>query len=154
MKKLKIARIENNMTQEDLANAIGISRTFMSHIENGIHNPTLNVCKSICYVLNKSLDDLFFEPSINGQINEIESRWYSFHTDAIPAAHVKKNLENKIAEKEYEKYFEAIKTDINHNPYELQIKMKMSYQTWEFLKSVEGINKMGQIVRSAKYQRV
>lgn len=59
--KMKIARIECNMKQVDLANAIGVTRQTISLIESGNYNPTLNLCLAICKTLNKTLDELFWE---------------------------------------------------------------------------------------------
>ncbi|MEG2290852.1 MAG: helix-turn-helix transcriptional regulator [Clostridium sp.] len=60
-KKMKIARLEMDMNQEDLANAVGVTRQTIGMIESGKYNPTLNLCVSICKVLNKTLNDLFWE---------------------------------------------------------------------------------------------
>lgn len=62
---LKVARVEKDMTQKDLAEAVGISRQTVHAIEKGEYNPTIKLCRRICYVLDKSLDDLFWtdEPS-------------------------------------------------------------------------------------------
>lgn len=60
-KKIKIARIECDMNQTDLANAVGVTRQTIGLIEAGDYNPTLNLCIAICRVLGKTLDDLFWE---------------------------------------------------------------------------------------------
>jgi putative transcriptional regulator len=59
--KLKMARAEKDMTQEELADAIGVTRQTISLIEAGKYNPTLNLCVAICKTLGKTLDDLFWE---------------------------------------------------------------------------------------------
>ena len=58
---LKSARVKLDMSQEDLAKAVGVTRQTISYIESGEYNPTLNLCKKICKLLNKSLDELFGE---------------------------------------------------------------------------------------------
>lgn len=58
---IKVARAEKDMTQTDLAAAVGISRQTMNAIEQGKYNPTLKLCRAICKVLGKSLDELFGE---------------------------------------------------------------------------------------------
>lgn len=58
---LKIARIEKDMTQKDLAEKIGVSRQTINAIEKGEYNPTIKLCLKICWALNKKLDDLFWE---------------------------------------------------------------------------------------------
>lgn len=59
--RLKMARLERNMKQVDLANAVGVTRQTIGLIEAGDYNPTLKLCISICKALGKSLDDLFWE---------------------------------------------------------------------------------------------
>lgn len=60
-KRMKIARIENDMKQEDLAKAVGVTRQTIGLIEAGDYNPTLNLCIGICKALGKTLDELFWE---------------------------------------------------------------------------------------------
>ncbi|EPS50311.1 transcriptional regulator [Clostridium botulinum] len=60
---MKIARIECDMSQEQLADAVGVARQTIGLIEAGKYNPSLNLCISICKVLNKTLNDLFWEES-------------------------------------------------------------------------------------------
>lgn len=59
--KIKVARVEKDMTQNDLANAVGVSRQTINAIEKGDYNPTLQICKAIAKSLGKTLDDLFWE---------------------------------------------------------------------------------------------
>lgn len=63
-KRIKIARIECDMNQEDLAKAVGVTRQTIGLIEAGNYNPTLNLCLAICKALHKTLDELFWEESI------------------------------------------------------------------------------------------
>lgn len=60
-KKLKLARVELDMSQEDLANIVGVTRQTIGLIEAGKYNPTLKLCIAICKALHKTLDDLFWE---------------------------------------------------------------------------------------------
>ena len=66
-KRLKIARIECDMLQEDLAKAVGVTRQTIGAIENGSYNPTLKLCIAICRATGKTLNDLFWEESENEQ---------------------------------------------------------------------------------------
>ena len=59
--KLKAARAEKDMTQADLAAAVGVTRQTMNAIEKGEYNPTIKLCRAICRVLGRTLDDLFWE---------------------------------------------------------------------------------------------
>lgn len=61
-KKMKIARIEKDLSQEQLADKIGVTRQTISMIEAGKFNPSLQLCISICRALDKTLNDLFWEP--------------------------------------------------------------------------------------------
>ena len=58
---IKVARAEKDLTQKALAEAVGISRQTMNAIEQGDYNPTIKLCRAICRVLDKSLDELFWE---------------------------------------------------------------------------------------------
>ena len=60
-KRMKIARIECDMKQADLAKAVGVTRQTIGLIEAGDYNPTLKLCLSICKALGKTLNDLFWE---------------------------------------------------------------------------------------------
>lgn len=62
-KRMKIARMESDMKQEDLAKAVGVTRQTIGLIESGEYNPTLNLCIAICKTLGKTLNDLFWEES-------------------------------------------------------------------------------------------
>lgn len=59
--KLKSARAALDLSQEDLAKKCGVSRQTMSAIEKGDYNPTIKLCISICRVLGKTLDELFWD---------------------------------------------------------------------------------------------
>ena len=59
--KLKSARAAKDLSQDDLAKAAGVSRQTISAIEKGDYNPTINLCISICKILDKTLDELFWE---------------------------------------------------------------------------------------------
>lgn len=59
-KKMKIARMEKDMNQQQLAEAVGVTRQTIGMIESGNYNPTLNLCIAICRVLGKTLDELFW----------------------------------------------------------------------------------------------
>ena len=60
-KKLKLARVEKDMSQEDLANIVGVTRQTIGLIETGNYIPTLKLCIAICNALDKTLNDLFWE---------------------------------------------------------------------------------------------
>jgi len=59
--KLKSARAAMDMSQQALADAVGVSRQTINAIEKGDYNPTIKLCIAICKDLGKTLDELFWE---------------------------------------------------------------------------------------------
>ena len=59
--KLKAARAAKDLSQQALADLVGVSRQTINAIEKGEYNPTINLCIAICKVLDKTLDELFWE---------------------------------------------------------------------------------------------
>ena len=59
--KLKLARIEKSLTQQELADIVDVTRQTIGLIEKEGYNPTLNLCIRIAKVLDKTLDQLFWE---------------------------------------------------------------------------------------------
>ena len=59
--RLKGARAGMDLSQDDLAKLVGVSRQTISAIEKGDYNPTINLCIAICKALDKTLDELFWE---------------------------------------------------------------------------------------------
>ena len=60
--RLKSARTEKNLSQQELADLVGVSRQTINAIEQGDYNTTIRLCISICKALDKTLDDLFWDP--------------------------------------------------------------------------------------------
>lgn len=65
-KRMKIARIEKDLSQEQLADLVGATRQTIGMIESGKFNPSLQLCLSICRALGKTLDELFWEEKEEG----------------------------------------------------------------------------------------
>ncbi len=59
--KLKAARAGKDLSQQALADRVGVSRQTISAIEKGDYNPTINLCISICKELDVTLNDLFLK---------------------------------------------------------------------------------------------
>ena len=59
--KLKSARAAKDLSQQQLADLVGVSRQTINAIEKGYYNPTIRLCLSICRALDKTLDELFWE---------------------------------------------------------------------------------------------
>jgi putative transcriptional regulator len=58
--RLKLARVERNLTQAELADLVGVTRQTIGLIEGGGYNPTLQLCIRLARATGKSLDDLFW----------------------------------------------------------------------------------------------
>lgn len=58
---MKSARAALDLSQQELADKVGVSRQTINAIEKGDYNPTINLCIAICRLLNKTLDELFWE---------------------------------------------------------------------------------------------
>lgn len=57
---VKIACVKADLTQQQLADAVGISRQTVLRIEKGSFNPSLKLCLLICYTVNATLDEIFW----------------------------------------------------------------------------------------------
>lgn len=58
--RLKVARAEKNLSQQDLAALVGVSRNTISSIETGQFNPTAKLALVLCIALDKKFEELFF----------------------------------------------------------------------------------------------
>lgn len=67
-KRMKLARVEKDLSQEQLAQLVGVTRQTIGMIETGKFNPSLQLCLSICRVLGKTLNDLFWEDNLDETI--------------------------------------------------------------------------------------
>ena len=56
---LKEVREACGMTQQDLADQVGIRRETIVHLENNRYNPSLEMALKIAQVLNKQVEELF-----------------------------------------------------------------------------------------------
>ena len=59
--RLKAARAAKDLSQEALAQLVGVSRQTINAIEKGDYHPTIRLCIAICHALDKTLDELFWE---------------------------------------------------------------------------------------------
>lgn len=58
-KKVQKLRKEQNLTQEELAHQLGISRVYMGYIEQGRESPSLKLLMKISRKFNVKVEDLF-----------------------------------------------------------------------------------------------
>ena len=63
--RFKAARAAKDLSQKDLADAVGVTRQTINAIENGDYNPTINLCIAICRVFGKTLNDIFGEDDVD-----------------------------------------------------------------------------------------
>jgi len=59
--KLKLARVEKQLSQQELADIVEVTRQTIGLIEKGNYNPTLKLCIKIAKALDRTLDQLFWE---------------------------------------------------------------------------------------------
>ncbi len=52
--KLKLARVEKGLSQQDLAHLVGATRQTIGLIEKGKYNPSINLCINIAKALDKT----------------------------------------------------------------------------------------------------
>ncbi len=58
--KLKLARVEKGLSQQELADRVDVTRQTIGLIEKGKYNPSINLCVKIAKTLNRTLNDLFW----------------------------------------------------------------------------------------------
>lgn len=61
---MKAARAGMDLSQEELANIVGVTRQTIGMIESGKFNPSIQLCIAICKALHKTLDDIFWEEDV------------------------------------------------------------------------------------------
>lgn len=59
--RLKSARAAKDLSQQQLADMVSVSRQTINAIAKGDYNPTIRLCIAICRALDKTLDQLFWE---------------------------------------------------------------------------------------------
>ena len=69
--KIKELRLENGLTQEELANRCELTKGFISQIENNLTSPSISTLSDILEVLGTTLGDFF---------NEDQDEIYVFNT--------------------------------------------------------------------------
>ena len=61
---MKQARTQAGLSQQALAEQVGVSRQTINAIEKGDYNPTIRLCVAICKALNLTLNDLFWDTEV------------------------------------------------------------------------------------------
>lgn len=63
--KMKLARVERTLSQQQLADRVDATRQTIGLIEKGKYNPSLKLCLKIARALGKTLDQLFWKEEEN-----------------------------------------------------------------------------------------
>lgn len=75
-------RKKNNMTQEELAEKIGVSRKSVSRWENGNTMPDYSILDNLCNVLNVSINEIYYGKNLKDDeyknISEKNLRLYMY----------------------------------------------------------------------------
>ena len=58
--RVKQARVDANLSQEQLAKMVGTTRMTIYSIEQGTYNPTVKLAMLLCVALNKKFEELFY----------------------------------------------------------------------------------------------
>lgn len=66
--RIKEYRAKYDLTQEDLANRVGVRRETIVFLEKGKYNPSLKLAHDIAVTLNAKIDDLFIFDSEESDI--------------------------------------------------------------------------------------
>lgn len=64
--KFKLARVAADLSQQQLADQVGVTRQTIGLIEAGKYNPTLRLCIQICKKLGVTLNDIFWDDETKG----------------------------------------------------------------------------------------
>lgn len=57
--RIKEYRAKYNLSQEELANIVGVRRETIGHLENGRYNPSLKLAMDIAAVFHSTVEMLF-----------------------------------------------------------------------------------------------
>ena len=61
---MREARQRVGLSQQALADKLGVSRQTVNAIESGDYNPTIRLCVGICRILGVTLNDLFWNTEL------------------------------------------------------------------------------------------
>lgn len=57
--KIKELRARHNLTQDELAEKVGVTRQTMLYLEKGKYNPSLVLAHKVAEVLNSTIEEVF-----------------------------------------------------------------------------------------------
>ena len=67
--RLKVLRAENNLTQEQLAQSVGVSRQAINAIETEKYDPSLPLAIKLGKLFGKPVEEMFFVDEDEAKIN-------------------------------------------------------------------------------------
>lgn len=68
--RIKEFRARYNLTQEDLANLVGVRRETIVFLEKGKYNPSLKLAHDVAKALHSTIDELFIFDDGEGSVVE------------------------------------------------------------------------------------
>jgi putative transcriptional regulator len=68
--RIKEYRAKYDMTQEDLAQKVGVRRETIVFLEKGKYNPSLKLAHDVAKALHSSIDELFIFDEEEGEVVE------------------------------------------------------------------------------------
>lgn len=80
-KRIREERLKLNLTQEQLAEKINVSTTYIGFIERGDRSPTLSTLTHLANVLGVSVDYLLSD-SVSPDISSNEKLWHQLFSSA------------------------------------------------------------------------
>lgn len=111
LKKIKLARVDKNYSQQDMANKLGVSVPTYSRFERGVTKTSYDFLQSVCKVLDidsKKLDES-----------------YNLVEELLPT-YAKTTIENEISDREIDMLIELFKKqqEINRQILERLVHLK------------------------------
>jgi len=70
MKRLRELRRKRDLTQDDIARVVGISRSFYTQIENGTRTPSLKVAMRLAHLFDVSVEAIFLPSDVASGITD------------------------------------------------------------------------------------
>ena len=112
--KIKQLRTKANLTQEQLADELGISPQSVSKWENGVSLPDITLLPTISEIFGVSIDELF-DLTVEQKLNRIENRM---------------DLEDELPHDVFKEYEEFLKSQINDENHKLRATSLLAHLYW------------------------
>jgi transcriptional regulator with XRE-family HTH domain len=64
-RNLRRIRVQQGLSQENLAVDAGVDRSYMSRLERGLENPSIAILERLSHALNTEIIELFIVPKKN-----------------------------------------------------------------------------------------